>query len=119
MNSTPPTGFAAYVDIYGACSRAAGCACAACSHPTSRRSRRERGGRVGVLRAQLCLAERVIDQGIADGRLPATLSPHATAQSLVAGLEGAMLVSRPSAETGRFEAIADALLASMGVPPQR
>ena len=59
--------------------------------------------------------ERVIDEGVAEGRLPATASSHATAQSLVAGLEGAMLVSRPSAGTRRFEAIADALLASIGV----
>lgn len=60
--------------------------------------------------------ERVIDAGVAKGRLPATPSSYATAQSLVAGLEGAMLVSRPSVETGRFDRIADALLASLGVP---
>jgi TetR/AcrR family transcriptional repressor of nem operon len=61
--------------------------------------------------------ERVIDQGVAAGRIPATVSSHATAQSLVAGLEGAMLVSRPAARPERFDAIADALLASIGVSP--
>ena len=59
--------------------------------------------------------ERVIDQGVAEGRIPSTVSAHATAQSLVAGLEGAMLVSRPAPGTQRFEAIADALLGSIGI----
>jgi len=60
--------------------------------------------------------ERIIDDGVAAGRLPAPLSSRATAEALVAGLEGAMLVSRPSSEPGRFDGIADALLASIGVP---
>jgi len=60
--------------------------------------------------------ERIIDEGVAAGRLPAPVSSRATAEALVAGLEGAMLVSRPSGEPGRFEGIADALLASIGVP---
>ncbi|WP_425561217.1 TetR family transcriptional regulator C-terminal domain-containing protein [Microbacterium deminutum] len=59
--------------------------------------------------------EGVIDQGVADGRIPAPVSPRATAEALVAGLERAMLVSRPSHGSERFEAIADALLESMGV----
>ena len=60
--------------------------------------------------------ERIIDEGVAAGRLPAPVSSRATAEALVAGLEGAMLVSRPSGEPRRFEGIADALLASIGVP---
>ena len=60
--------------------------------------------------------ERIIDEGVAAGHLPAPVSSRATAEALVAGLEGAMLVSRPSGAPRRFEGIADALLASIGVP---
>ena len=60
--------------------------------------------------------ERVIDQGVADGHLPMPVSSRASAEALVAGLEGGMLVSRPTPSGQRFEGIADALLASMGVP---
>lgn len=62
--------------------------------------------------------ERVIDQGADEGRLPRPVSTRATAEALVAGLEGAMLVSRPSAATDRFASIADSLLSSIGVPPR-
>ena len=52
--------------------------------------------------------ERIIAEGVGRGRLPAPVSSRATAEALVAGLEGAMLVSRPSGDPGRFEGIAAA-----------
>jgi len=60
--------------------------------------------------------EGVIREGIASGRLTDTASPLDAARALLAGLEGAMLVSRPFEGTARFDAIAAALLAGLGVP---
>ena len=65
--------------------------------------RRCRSGVSDFFERNYAWLERVIDQGVADGRLPATDSSHAAAQSLVAGLEGAMLVSRPTAGTRQFD----------------
>ncbi len=119
-NSDAADRLRAYVDIYDAVlSRGRMCLCGMLASDFQTLPPGAQEGVSEFFERSYAWLERVIDQGIADGRLPATLSPRATAQSLVAGLEGAMLVSRPSAETGRFEAIADALLASMGVPPQR
>jgi TetR/AcrR family transcriptional repressor of nem operon len=58
--------------------------------------------------------ERVIAVGIREGQLPATGSPRASAETLMAGLEGAMLVSRPFEGTARFDVIASALLTGVG-----
>ena len=63
--------------------------------------------------------ERVIRDGIASGTLTDSGSPLDAARALLAGLEGAMLVSRPFEGTARFDAIAAALLAALGVPPDK
>ena len=107
----------AYVDIYGAVlARGRMCLCGmlASDFETLPAGVQERVSE--FFERSYVWLERVIDEGVAAGRLPATASSYATAQSLVAGLEGAMLVSRPSVETGRFDRIADALLTSLGVP---
>src|SRR5579862_487782 len=52
-----------------------------------------------------------------DGRAAGTLSfegaPHDTAQMIISGLEGAMLVARPYGDPGRFEAATSALLGTL------
>ena len=59
--------------------------------------------------------DRVISDGVREGQLPHVASPRVAAETLLAGLEGAMLVSRPSEGTARFDAIASALLVALGV----
>jgi TetR/AcrR family transcriptional regulator, transcriptional repressor for nem operon len=56
---------------------------------------------------------RVLEQGKADGTLHYPGSAAETAQLIVGGLEGAMLVARPYGDTARFEAAAKHLLASV------
>jgi TetR/AcrR family transcriptional regulator, transcriptional repressor for nem operon len=38
---------------------------------------------------------RVLDQGVAEGKLVLSGSPTEAAQAIVSGLEGAMLIARP------------------------
>ena len=59
---------------------------------------------------------RVIRDGVDSGVLAEGVEPREAAQALLAGLEGAMLVSRPFTGTTHFDSIAAALLASLGVP---
>jgi TetR/AcrR family transcriptional repressor of nem operon len=62
----------------------------------------------------------VFEQGQADGSLHLDGSPSEAAQTLVSGLEGAMLVARPYRDTKRFEAAATRLLAGLaGASPPR
>ena len=55
--------------------------------------------------------ERVVTDAVRAGSAPAGTDPRAAAETVVAGLEGAMLVSRPLRGTERFRTIAHALVA--------
>jgi TetR/AcrR family transcriptional regulator, transcriptional repressor for nem operon len=55
----------------------------------------------------------VFEQGLADGSLDVEGSAREAAQALLGGLEGAMLLARPYADTTRFDAAATRLLASL------
>jgi TetR/AcrR family transcriptional regulator, transcriptional repressor for nem operon len=59
---------------------------------------------------------RVLEQGKAEGTLHFSGSAEGAAQTIVGGLEGAMLVARPYRDTARFEAAANRLLASVTGP---
>jgi TetR/AcrR family transcriptional regulator, transcriptional repressor for nem operon len=59
---------------------------------------------------------RVLEQGKAEGTLHFSGSGEEAAQTIVGGLEGAMLVARPYGDTARFEAAANRLLASVMGP---
>ena len=59
---------------------------------------------------------RVLKQGEVEGTLHFTGSAEAAAQSIVGGLEGAMLVARPYGDPARFEAAARRLLESVTTP---
>jgi TetR/AcrR family transcriptional repressor of nem operon len=64
--------------------------------------------------------ERVLERGRETGALRFDGPARETAQSIVSGLEGAMLVARPYRELGRFETAAARLLASLaGVVHER
>lgn len=54
--------------------------------------------------------ERVVADAVSAGRAPAGTDPRASAETIVAGLEGAMLVSRPLPGADRFRVIANALV---------
>jgi TetR/AcrR family transcriptional regulator, transcriptional repressor for nem operon len=61
----------------------------------------------------------VIEQGREEGALHLNGSPGESAQTLVSGLEGAMLIARPYGDMTRFEAAATRLLTSLAsaAPP--
>jgi hypothetical protein len=55
----------------------------------------------------------VLEQGQDEGTLHFSGSAEDAAQTIVGGLEGAMLVARPYGDTTRFEAAANRLLDSV------
>jgi TetR/AcrR family transcriptional regulator, transcriptional repressor for nem operon len=55
----------------------------------------------------------ILTRGKAEGTLEFSGAPTETARMLVSGLEGAMLVARPFEDIGRFQAVADQLLAGL------
>lgn len=57
--------------------------------------------------------EKVLEDGSQDGSLRFAGHPRETARVVIACLEGAMLLARPYGDTGRFQAVADALLAGL------
>lgn len=61
--------------------------------------------------------EGVITRGVAEGHLRQDVDPRGAAETLMAGLEGAMLVSRPFEGSARFNAISAGLLSGLGAHP--
>src|SRR3954454_23602650 len=61
----------------------------------------------------------VIEQGVREGTLRPSPPPAETAQALLGGLEGAMLVARPYGDVKRFEAAAAGLLTGIAVVAPR
>ena len=59
----------------------------------------------------------VLVRGRKDGTLRFSGSPSETAQMILSGLEGAMLVARPYDDTSRFQLAADRLLENLVVAP--
>ena len=56
---------------------------------------------------------RVLEQGKKEGTLTFRGSASAVAQSIISGLEGALLIARPYGDVGRFERAAKRLLGSI------
>ena len=56
---------------------------------------------------------RVLDQGRKEGTLAFTGGTSAVAQSIISGLEGALLIARPYGDVGRFRSAATRLLTSL------
>ena len=61
----------------------------------------------------------VLTRGREEGTLRFAGSPAETAQMIVSGLEGAMLVARPYDDMSRFQAAADRLLENLVAPDPR
>jgi TetR/AcrR family transcriptional regulator, transcriptional repressor for nem operon len=61
----------------------------------------------------------VLERGVEEGTLRLAGPPRAAAQTIVSGLEGAMLVARPYGDATRFEAAAAGLLTSIAAPVAR
>src|SRR6516165_215986 len=60
--------------------------------------------------------QAVLEQGRSEGSLEFTGPARDTARMIISGLEGAMLVTRPYGDAGRFRVAADSLLASLTAP---
>ena len=58
----------------------------------------------------------VLEQGRNDGSLEFTGPARDIARMIISGLEGAMLVTRPYGDAGRFRVAADSLLAALTAP---
>jgi TetR/AcrR family transcriptional repressor of nem operon len=56
---------------------------------------------------------RVLAQGTSEGTLAYTDPPEVVAQSIISGLEGALLIARPYGDVRRFESAATRLMASL------
>jgi TetR/AcrR family transcriptional repressor of nem operon len=60
---------------------------------------------------------KVLEQGREDATLTFSDAAPVVAQSIISGLEGALLVARPYGDVPRFERAADRLIASLvGIP---
>ena len=62
--------------------------------------------------------EKVLEEGHRDGSLRFPGSAQDTARLIIAGLEGAMLVTRPLGDIHRFQAAATSLLAGLTPTPE-
>ena len=60
--------------------------------------------------------QAVLEQGRSEGSLEFTGAARDTARMIISGLEGAMLVTRPYGDAGRFQVAADGLLATLTAP---
>jgi TetR/AcrR family transcriptional repressor of nem operon len=58
----------------------------------------------------------VLEEGTAEGALQLQGSPRDTAQAIVSGLEGALLVARPYGDSSRFRSAAAGLLKGLAAP---
>jgi TetR/AcrR family transcriptional regulator, transcriptional repressor for nem operon len=56
---------------------------------------------------------RVLERGAEEGTLVFTGSASAVAQSIISGLEGAMLIARPYGDVARFDSVANRILAGL------
>ena len=61
---------------------------------------------------------RTLRAGRADGSIPPRFKEKEAARLLIAGLEGAMLVTRPRHDHQRFKELAGTLFAGLGIPQQ-
>jgi TetR/AcrR family transcriptional repressor of nem operon len=68
---------------------------------------------VGFFDANEAWLTATLEQGQAEGTLHVTGAPGDAAQTIVSGLEGAMLVARPYGDVARFQAAADRMLAGL------
>jgi TetR/AcrR family transcriptional regulator, transcriptional repressor for nem operon len=109
-----PTQLEAYVDLYLTVlreKRMCLCGMLAAEYPTLPASMQD-----AVVRFfndnETWLAD-VLTRGRDEGTLELTGTPTETARMIVSGLEGAMLVARPFGDIGRFQAVADQLLAGL------
>jgi TetR/AcrR family transcriptional repressor of nem operon len=109
-----PAKLAAYADIYGDVlrdNRMCLCGMLAADYDTLPEPMRD-----AVLRffdANEAWLTNVLERGQAEGSIHLDGSPGDTAQALVGGLEGALLIARPYREVPRFEAAATQLLTSL------
>jgi TetR/AcrR family transcriptional repressor of nem operon len=109
-----PTRLEAYVDLYLTVlreERMCLCGMLAAEYPTLPASMQD--AVVRFFNDNETWLTEVLTRGRDEGTLELTGTPTETARMIVSGLEGAMLVARPFGDIGRFQAVADQLLAGL------
>jgi TetR/AcrR family transcriptional regulator, transcriptional repressor for nem operon len=109
-----PAKLQAYADIYGGVlrdRRMCLCGMLAAEYDTLPEPMRE--AIVGFFDANEAWLTGVVEQGREEGSLQPEGSARDEAQTIVSGLEGALLVARPYGDVARFEAAATRLLRSL------
>lgn len=89
------------------------CLCGMLASEYSTLPKRMQDAVLGFFEENEAWLEQVLEQGRADGSLRFTGSARETAQMILSGLEGALLVARPYADVPRFQTAARRLLASL------
>ena len=109
-----PTKLAAYARIYGDVLREKRmCLCGMLADDYDTLPERMRAVVVRFFDDNEAWLTDVFEQGQAEGSLQLDGSAREAAQTLVGGLEGALLIARPYGEQARFDAAATRLLASL------
>ena len=102
------------------CSRRAGCACAGCSPPSTRRCPTPRaGGDPRLLRRERGLAHGRARRGARTGRAHLPGDARDAARQWTSALEGAMLLARPYGDASRLSSVARRMLDDLTRAPSR
>ena len=111
---TAPAKLAAYAEIYAAVLRDRRmCLCGMLAADYDTLAEPMRGAVVDFFDRNEGWLVRVLEQGEREGTLRLSGSASEAAQTLVSGLEGAMLIARPYGDMSRFESAARRLLATL------
>lgn len=112
----PAAKLVAYVDLYGEVLRQGRmCLCGMLAAEVETLPEPIRLAVISFLDANETWLEGVLESGCRSGALAFAGSPRENARSIVAALEGAMLVARPYGDPARFQLTADRLLAGLTV----
>jgi len=111
---TAPAKLAAYAEIYAAVLRDRRmCLCGMLAADYDTLAEPMRAAVVDFFDRNEAWLVRVLEQGEREGTLRLSGSASEAAQTLVSGLEGAMLIARPYGDMSRFESAARRLLATL------
>lgn len=114
-----PGRIAAYGKLYlGGVEQGLGCLCAALAIEGEALPERLRGDIVAFFRKHLTWLEEVLRAGVADGSLRAGLDPAMHARSILATLEGALLMERLFASPAAFGDTLAALVGGLAASPE-
>jgi TetR/AcrR family transcriptional repressor of nem operon len=112
--STAPAKLAGYAQLYlDVLQEQRMCICGMLAAEYQTLPERMRTAVIAFFDANVVWLERVVEAGQREGTLRTDESPSDIARAIVGGLEGAMLVSRPYGDVGRFQAAIRPLLGGL------